>query len=626
MIRRIVGALLGVAACTWLVFVVVVPLPVDEIEGLPSRRPARLRRSAPSRPDALVNAALYRNESHLQHVLALERKGVVAVPRGDVLSVDHGAWIVDKSVIPRMHRGETIEELNDKLIDAIINELSSAWPPRVVSWFARALAVRAFNMEVGGGEPKTTEKKVAFLFLVGGSIATEPLWRAFFASRLARARATIVVHPPPGFQFPASSFFAPFVLPERERVRVTWGSLGLVHAELRLLAAALKDELNVRFVLLSETDVPLWPFKCTYTALVSRPDLSFVDSRKTLERFEMFDFYDSDSWRKGSQWFALSREHARALVDRRELQSWYDAHAHKQLRRAKLQRMGPVAKMAHVASKPNFADEHYVQTTLARKGLEDQLVAASRTFAPFGREGEYTVWGDGQKHDFQLHDAKWHAVQFGAVSVAALESFHELCDFDLDNRGPQRERNVTARERRAPWRNATSARVFRGPFEPKRLSCSLDTPKGTSSPCFLFARKIHPEAASYYGEQLATYFIEKTMPGLADPLNRLRRVQRAASRTEVAAILADRALPKGEDYATVHMKALLTLLPPEFVADTQAAALVDEPWPTTNLLNPPPAGADDDRDERRAADLDATRRAGLVQTYTRRDDDEREPR
>ena len=38
---------------------------------------------------------------------------------------------------------------------AIINELSSAWPPRVVSWFARALAARAFNMDVGGGDRKS---------------------------------------------------------------------------------------------------------------------------------------------------------------------------------------------------------------------------------------------------------------------------------------------------------------------------------------------------------------------------------------------------------------------------------------------------------------------------------------
>ena len=44
-------------------------------------------------------------------------------------------------------------------------------------------------------------------------------------------------------------------------------------------------------------------------------------------------------------------------------------------------------------TKPCFADEHFVQTTLAAAGLEDEILPVSLTFAQFGRANEYTVPG-----------------------------------------------------------------------------------------------------------------------------------------------------------------------------------------------------------------------------------------
>ena len=40
-------------------------------------------------------------------------------------------------------------------------------------------------------------------------------------------------------------------------------------------------------MLLSEADVPLWPFDCTYEALFSAPKLSFVESKRTHDRWNM---------------------------------------------------------------------------------------------------------------------------------------------------------------------------------------------------------------------------------------------------------------------------------------------------------------------------------------------------
>lgn len=527
----------------------------------------------------------------------------------DLLSVENGAWILPKTKLPKARRYETMDEFNERLVNAIIAELSKAWPPRVSAPFSQKLAARAYGLDLEAKtdyviEPRPAAhgenaSKVAFLFLVGGqSISTEPLWLSFFASDFAARRSSIFVHPPADVDFDQSSFFAPYALPKKTRVRVTWGSLGLVHAELILLAAALRDPLNQRFVLVSETDVPVWPFKCTYDALMS-VDKSFVASKRTLERYEMFRFDDASlakNWRKGSQWFALTRKHAVALTSKRDLTRWYDAHAKRQLIRRKVKKMGALAAIVHIADKPNFADEHYVQTTLAAKGMEDSIIPYSLTFAAFGRENEFTVWGDGAEHDFKLHAAEWHAIQWGSLSWTALDAWHRICDFDLDGTGPLDPDEAELLKRRSKDNSSTSSafnifspflhnkgdnkkpsRTFRPePFDPDRLTCSYsdEVPKGSKkhAPCFLFARKLHAEAVSYYGQLLATFFLAKIRPKLADTLRSVRRVQRLSSGAEIQAILANREVDSETvaGYPDRDMKALLSVFP-DFFFDPAAS-------------------------------------------------------
>lgn len=550
-------------------------------------------------------------EMHLMSGSLIEEKEQLAYSLNDILNVENGAWILPKNRLPKAKRTDTADEFNERLVGAIIDELSKAWPPRVSSSFAIPLAQKAYGLDIERRRDQVVDKgegnysKVAFLFLVKGPVPTEPLWRAFFAHDFARKRSSIFVHPPIGFTFEEGSFFQPYALPHKSRVRTSWGGLGLVHAEIVMLVHALRDPLNARFVLLSETDVPLWPFKCTHDALLSRPDLSFVGSKRTLERFDMFDFGRrsveyATAWRKGSQWFAISREHAEAVTSRSDIQAWYDAHARKQLSRIKVQRMGPLTRILHIAEKPNFADEHFLQTTLAIKRLEGNVVPFSLTFAAFGRDHELTVWGDGRKYDFKLHAAEWHAIQWGSLSWRALGAWHRLCDYDLDNLGPVDREKLDSVEakRRLVYMNDSEAvlkeiirlrslapngqplfagntkdnrtrsrrRPFSSYYTPDRLSCSLKRAKQTHrlTPCFLFARKLHPESVNYYGQLMATYFLAKTNPSLADRLRRVRTVQRAASGAEIAGILANRSPLIGEDYAQTDALALNALIPERF--------------------------------------------------------------
>ncbi|KAF2293951.1 hypothetical protein GH714_005924 [Hevea brasiliensis] len=101
---------------------------------------------------------------------------------------------------------------------------------------------------------------------------------------------------------------------------VEWGTVSLVDAEKRLLANALLDFSNERFVLLSESCIPIYNFPIVYKYLV-HSEYSFVESyddpsrygrgrynRKMLPDIKLFQ------WRKGSQWFEIQRALAVHIV------------------------------------------------------------------------------------------------------------------------------------------------------------------------------------------------------------------------------------------------------------------------------------------------------------------------
>ncbi|KAG8460153.1 hypothetical protein KFE25_014298 [Diacronema lutheri] len=99
------------------------------------------------------------------------------------------------------------------------------------------------------------EGKVAFMFLTRGGLNAEETWAEFLGGAPS-AHFSLYAHtktPPP----PSSLLSRARI---REHVPTEWGTASLVRATLALLRAALTDEENVRFVLLSESCVPLYPF------------------------------------------------------------------------------------------------------------------------------------------------------------------------------------------------------------------------------------------------------------------------------------------------------------------------------------------------------------------------------
>jgi hypothetical protein len=159
--------------------------------------------------------------------------------------------------------------------------------------------------------------KVAFLFMTRGPIPFAPLWDKFFRGH--QGLYSVYVHTVPDYKLNVSknSAFYGRQIPSEE---VSWGSITLVDAEKRLLANALLDFSNERFVLLSESCIPVFNFPTVYEYLINSAH-SFVesyniDTPQCAGRYNrrMAPHIMADQWRKGSEWFEINRELAVQIV------------------------------------------------------------------------------------------------------------------------------------------------------------------------------------------------------------------------------------------------------------------------------------------------------------------------
>ncbi|XP_058088712.1 glycosyltransferase BC10 [Magnolia sinica] len=172
-----------------------------------------------------------------------------------------------------------------------------------------------------GKAPYRRVPKVAFMFLTRGPLSLAPLWEKFFKGN--DGLYSIYVHSHPSFNgtVPEESIFHGRRIPSKV---VQWGNLNMLEAERRLLANALLDFSNERFILLSESCIPLFNFSTVYSYLTNSTK-TFVEayddpgptgrgrySNRMRPRVKL------DQWRKGSQWFEMDRSLAVEIVsDRR---------------------------------------------------------------------------------------------------------------------------------------------------------------------------------------------------------------------------------------------------------------------------------------------------------------------
>ncbi|KAL3632897.1 hypothetical protein CASFOL_025881 [Castilleja foliolosa] len=159
--------------------------------------------------------------------------------------------------------------------------------------------------------------KIAFMFLTRGPLPLAPLWEKFFKGN--EKLYSIYIHSLPSYQpdFSASSVFYGRQIPSQV---AEWGMMSMCDAERRLLANALLDVSNERFVLLSEACIPLHNFSIVYR-YIQRSRFSFIGAVDEPGPYgrgryneNMSPVVNLTNWRKGSQWFEVNRRLAVDIV------------------------------------------------------------------------------------------------------------------------------------------------------------------------------------------------------------------------------------------------------------------------------------------------------------------------
>ncbi|KAL0431060.1 UNVERIFIED_CONTAM: Glycosyltransferase BC10 [Sesamum radiatum] len=205
-------------------------------------------------------------------------------------------------------------------------------PPPPVKWVPAAgtnflhemgdkeLLWRASMKPKVGEYPFKRTPKVAFMFLARRELPLARLWEMFFRGH--EGFYSIYVHSLPSYNGsePEGSVFHGRRVPSKE---VKWGEFSMVEAERRLLANALLDYSNERFVLLSEACIPLYNFTTIYDYLI-KSNTTFVESydlpgpvgRGRYDK-HMRPHVKLKDWRKGAQWFEIDRELALEVISDR---------------------------------------------------------------------------------------------------------------------------------------------------------------------------------------------------------------------------------------------------------------------------------------------------------------------
>ncbi|KAK6921199.1 Glycosyl transferase, family 14 [Dillenia turbinata] len=220
--------------------------------------------------------------------------------------------------------------------------------------------------------------KVAFMFLTKGPLPLALFWEKFFKGHEGLYSIYIHPHPSHNDSLPQNSVFFGRRIPSKP---VEWGKASMVDAEKRLLANALLDFSNQRFVLLSESCIPLFNFTTIYTYVMNTKQ-SFISTFDEISRVgrgrynpKMEPAIKLSDWRKGSQWFEVDRKLAVEIVADEKYYSIFEEHC--------------------FAS--NCMDEHYIPTLANILFLEEN---SNRTL----------TWADWSKGGA-------HPAQFGGLDV-----------------------------------------------------------------------------------------------------------------------------------------------------------------------------------------------------------------
>lgn len=160
--------------------------------------------------------------------------------------------------------------------------------------------------------PKTADKpkpfKIAFLFLTRESPNKMELWRPYFNQTNSKFY-NIYIHPK---VTNINQYMIKHII--KNRIQTQWGHISLVKATILLLKEAMRDKNNKKFILLSESCIPVTKFSKLYNFCNNNLSYFFYFNARdpnSLKRFSQMSKdspFRKDKYLKQSQWMLLDRE------------------------------------------------------------------------------------------------------------------------------------------------------------------------------------------------------------------------------------------------------------------------------------------------------------------------------
>ena len=176
--------------------------------------------------------------------------------------------------------------------------------------------------------------KIAFLFMIYDIIEKEDIWLKFF-EKVNPDLYTIYIHGKNNKKNKLNSFFSKFVV--EENYNTGWGEYSIVNLQNRLFEAALLDECNYKFILVSGTHIPLHTFDFIYEFLTrdNNSYFSYFNPHKFIDIPERkpfltkngalhvrtinnFNKYNLNNWVFGSQWSIMTRDKIKFIIENEE--------------------------------------------------------------------------------------------------------------------------------------------------------------------------------------------------------------------------------------------------------------------------------------------------------------------
>ena len=163
-------------------------------------------------------------------------------------------------------------------------------------------------------------KKIAFMFLTINNMVKEGWWNAFFDGH----EAFINIYNHAKFPKEVTRKSILFSHHTRKHIATKWADFSLVRATLIMMEEAIKDPCNVRFVLCSDSCVPIRPFQEFYNFLLSNDitllkfNPNYKDTEDSRRRYIMFQGkhrVPRHKFKKQHQWCVFNRKAVIAILE-----------------------------------------------------------------------------------------------------------------------------------------------------------------------------------------------------------------------------------------------------------------------------------------------------------------------